>query len=242
MLRLNNEEEEITAVPPQAGESGIVHIDAPENWSDWVIDDGSRAEQVGKLVKGSYSVIVLTGEEALGEHRGCFVPFVSGDERLLVPLGSLMEGSVLGIAGSSDFSDWELVRNFVEVLPFGVSVVTLHKRGVCREAELACQDFRLGCDVMAHSFIDDGEAALAIAGIKMVVECSDVVVFWDGLSQGTKNVAQYAIGENKLRLILPPRHEWQEFITERPIMKELGLWMDDDNLPTPPSASAEDKE
>ena len=91
----------------------------------------------------------------------------------------------VAVVGSRDYPDWKAVREYVESLPEGTTVVSGGARGVDSWAERAA----LACGLDTRIFPADWDQFGKRAGFmrnEMIVECADLVVaFWDGQSKGT---------------------------------------------------------
>ena len=91
----------------------------------------------------------------------------------------------IGIVGSREFPDMNMVKEFVRSLPPGTTVVSGGARGVDQIAEMEAKACGLATIIFPAYWQRDGKAAGFIRN-KLIVEAADrVVAFWDESSRGT---------------------------------------------------------
>lgn len=107
----------------------------------------------------------------------------------------------LAIVGSRDFQPLGLVREFVDMLPGNVTVVSGGARGVDAAAE--SQAWKAGLDVISlRPRWDKGRGAGLERNTDIVNTADHVVAFWDGQSRGTADTIAKAKRAGKLLAIL----------------------------------------
>jgi hypothetical protein len=187
-------------------------------------EDESLIRAIRGAEPGRCGVMMVDGD--LDLPPGIYYPIMSEQYgKFAVPFGSVMYGKRLCISGSRDFNDWELVDDFVRLLPQETILVLGGARGVDREAEKSANHYRIHTEIHPADW-SKGKSAGVIRNIEMIDIADNVVAFWDGKSRGTKHAIDYAYGENKLLCVIPPRKEWQEFNSERGRLDDEQPWLD----------------
>lgn len=93
----------------------------------------------------------------------------------------------VGIVGSREFPDLEMVREYVRALDKDDVVVSGGARGVDLAAEQAAKSAGMRVDIYVPDWRKYGKRAAFLRN-RLIVENSDrVVAFWDGVSRGTLN-------------------------------------------------------
>lgn len=113
----------------------------------------------------------------------------------------------VAIVGSRDYPDMQQVRDFVNKLPQGFTIVSGGARGVDRVAAEAAR--QRGMNVI--EFIPDwsqGKGAGMARNAEIVAHADAVIAFWDGKSRGTKNTIDRALSAahvNRVTVYKPGR-------------------------------------
>ena len=101
------------------------------------------------------------------------------------------------VGGSRDFSDYEVLCEFLDSLLDGADVSDLmFLSGGCRGADLLAERYAAERGITIERHLPEwdkyGRAAGVHRNCEMVDEADKVVAFWDGKSRGTKSLIEYA--------------------------------------------------
>ena len=102
------------------------------------------------------------------------------------------------IAGSREFADLELVKDYVKRLPLDTILINGRARGVDNVARNQAMFQQLVVLDRPANWEKYGKSAGIIRNHEMVDEADEVVVFWNGKSNGTRDVIEYAKSKGKL--------------------------------------------
>lgn len=102
------------------------------------------------------------------------------------------------IAGSRDFPDLELVKEYVKRLPLDTVLINGRARGVDNVARNQAMFQQLVVLDRPADWNKYGKSAGMIRNHEMIDEADEVVVFWDGKSPGSRDVIEYAKSKDKL--------------------------------------------
>lgn len=114
----------------------------------------------------------------------------------------------LAIVGSRDYPHMERVKQFVEGLPFGYTLISGGARGVDRVAEEAAEKRGMPTIIFKAQWTTKNGKRDKGAGFKrnheIVRECDQLVAFWDGTSNGTRHSIELAIKRRKPFAVFGP--------------------------------------
>lgn len=109
----------------------------------------------------------------------------------------------LVIAGSRDFNDYELLNKVLS--PF-VNQIDVVVSGTARGADRLGERFAREHNIKLIRFKADwefyGRSAGYVRNEKMAIYCTDVCVFWDGESRGTKHMMDLADKYGKPKMVI----------------------------------------
>lgn len=126
-------------------------------------------------------------------------------EHALDAIRALVEGGArVGIVGSRDFSDMQAVRDFVNKLPEGSTVVSGGGRGVDTVAEDAAKARGLKTDIHRADWNRYGKSAGLRRNPDIIGNSDVVVAFHDGQSRGTAHSMSIARDTGKPLYVVPP--------------------------------------
>lgn len=122
----------------------------------------------------------------------------------------------VAIVGSREYPNLELVIEFVKALPENTIIVSGGARGVDRTAEVTADQRKLSKIIYKPVWHrPDGSKDLG-AGMKrnqLIVDRADVVVvFWDGVSSGSRDSINKAMRSNKRLHIAKPEDTTVEML------------------------------
>lgn len=103
----------------------------------------------------------------------------------------------IAIIGSRTFKHLDRVREYVNSLPEGTTIVSGGAQGVDIVAELAARKRKLAVQVFLPKWKEHGRAAGYRRNYTIVDAADKVVAFWDGVSRGTKHSIDYAKAQGK---------------------------------------------
>lgn len=98
----------------------------------------------------------------------------------------------IAIVGSRDYKDLEAVRQYVRSLPDDTVVISGGARGVDRVAAAAARLRGLAVIEFLADWNGVGRGAGMVRNRDIVAAADKVVVFWDGVSRGTKHTVGLA--------------------------------------------------
>lgn len=98
-------------------------------------------------------------------------------------------GDFIGVVGSRRFANYALVRQFVNSLPDGTTLVSGGASGVDTAAELAAKLRKLPTKII-HADWASGKDAGFRRNTEIVEESQEVHAFWDGQSRGTADTIE----------------------------------------------------
>lgn len=97
------------------------------------------------------------------------------------------------IAGSRDYPNLTQVKNYVLNLPIGTTVISGGTHGVDQAAEDTALATGLAVEIHKADWQTYGKRAGYIRNEEMVSRADKVVVFWDGVSPGSKHTIDLAL-------------------------------------------------
>ena len=114
-----------------------------------------------------------------------------------------MQELKLIVAGSRGFRDYELLKQYVELLAlttykdFAVSIVS----GMAKGADSMAADFAKENKIKLYKFPANwdglGKQAGFIRNTQMGIYSDALIVFWDGVSNGTKHMIEFMEKQKK---------------------------------------------
>jgi len=121
------------------------------------------------------------------------------------PVRDQLVGPCLGIVGSPDFLDLDLVCSFVQTLPADTIVVSGGARGVDRVAAVAAR----ARDLRVIEYLADwdrlGRRAGFLRNLEVVRRCDRMAAFWDGASKDISEAIGLARRQGRPLRIFSPR-------------------------------------
>ena len=111
-------------------------------------------------------------------------------------------GEMVAIVGSRNWTDHEMVRDYVYSLDEADGVVTGGARGVDQFAEIYARERGLTVIVFQADWNQHGRRAGMIRNHDIVEKCNRLVAFWDGVSPGTAHSVRLAREADKPTLVL----------------------------------------
>ncbi len=111
----------------------------------------------------------------------------------------------IAIVGSRDFKDKKLVEEILlkELNPFHYKVITGGARGVDTWAKEFCEKDHIPCEIIIP-INPSNKIDYLFRNIEIITKADKIIVFWDGLSKGSKFVIDYAKARNKEVKIIKP--------------------------------------
>lgn len=111
----------------------------------------------------------------------------------------------VAIVGSRDWSDHEMVRDYIGSLEEGDVVVSGGAKGVDQFAEIYARERGLDTVIYYPNYQKYGPKRAPIERNRVIVHnCDRLVAFWDKESRGTANVILVARDADKPVLVLHP--------------------------------------
>jgi len=110
----------------------------------------------------------------------------------------------VAIVGSREWSDYEIIRDYVYSLDANDTVVSGGARGVDSFAEFYAIERGLDVLIFRADWDQHGRRAGLIRNHDIVQKCDRLVAFWDGKSTGTQHSVRLAREADKPVLLLRP--------------------------------------
>ena len=110
----------------------------------------------------------------------------------------------LAIVGSRDYPRLDIVRTYVRLLKPGTVVISGGARGVDSVAENEARDRGLEVVVHVAEWRTRGRAAGPLRNSTIVIDCDQLVAFWDTKSRGTMDAMNRASRDRKLFRVFGP--------------------------------------
>jgi len=107
----------------------------------------------------------------------------------------------VAIVGSRDWTDHEMVRDYVHSLEEDDVVVSGGARGVDQFAQIYAEERGLETIIFMPNWREHGNRAGIVRNRKIVEACDRLVAFWDNSSVGTKSSIELAKGAGKPVLV-----------------------------------------
>lgn len=104
---------------------------------------------------------------------------------------------IIAVVGSRGFSNLKAVEEYIETLPLDTIVVSGGAKGVDKTAENAAIKRGIRTLIYNPDWKKNGKAAGFIRNQDIVDAADKVVVFWDGISKGTKHTMDLATKAGK---------------------------------------------
>ena len=89
----------------------------------------------------------------------------------------------VAVIGSKSFSRLDLVRQFINQLPWTDVVIVGRARGVATAAELAARKRRMVIELIVPDWRRYGRKAAVVRNCEVVENADWIVAFWDGKSR-----------------------------------------------------------
>jgi hypothetical protein len=110
----------------------------------------------------------------------------------------------IAIVGSREYSDLDAVRTYVRALALDATVISGGSRGVERTAEETARECGLTVRRIRPQANMSGPERYAIRNQMIVEQADRVVAFWDGASEGTRDLITRAAHAGKPLEIYQP--------------------------------------
>ena len=116
-------------------------------------------------------------------------------------------GQRVAIIGSREWSDYEMIRDYVYSLDDDDIVVSGGAKGADSFAEFYARERGLAVLIFRADWDQHGRRAGLIRNHDIIGAAARVVAFWDGVSTGTKHSLRLAEERNKPALIFRPKED-----------------------------------
>jgi hypothetical protein len=112
------------------------------------------------------------------------------------------------IAGSRGFTNYEVLKNVIKETDIGITeIIVGGAKGADALGERYAKEHNIPHRVFPADWEGLGKAAGYIRNVDMLTEADGVIVFWDGVSKGTKHMWKLAVAERRFVLVYRYKRE-----------------------------------